>query len=76
MAIKKTTRRVMPSTRVTASSRMPARRPMGYSAPRSINAGTSITANAKARTARRPMGIKASSVQLTPEQTLLIRCKA
>ena len=75
MAIKKTTRRVMPSTRVTASSRMPARRPaparrVGYSAPRSINAGTSITASAKSRMARRPSGITASSVKLTPEQRI------
>ena len=70
MAIKKTTRRVMPSTRVTASSRMPARRPMGYSAPRSINAGTSITAGARARRPQSTMGIKASSVQLTPEQRI------
>lgn len=67
MAIKKTTRRVMPSTRVTASSRMPAR--AGYSAPRSINAGTSITASARSRMAR-PSGIKASSIQLTPEQRI------
>jgi len=75
MAIKKTTRRVTPSTRVTASSRMPARRPaparsVGYSAPRSINAGTSITASAKSRMARRPSGISASSVKLTPEQRI------
>lgn len=71
MAIKKTTRRVSPYTRVTASSRMPARRPMGYSAPRSINAGTVITANARARKpARRATGIKASSVKLTPEQRI------
>ena len=69
MAIKKTTRRVTPSTRVTASSRMPARRPLGYSAPRSINAGTSLTASARARSAR-PTGIKASSIQLTPEQRI------
>lgn len=68
MAIKKTTRRVMPSTRVTASRRAaaPARR-IGYSAPRSINAGTSITANARSRMVR-PTGIKASNVRLTPEQ--------
>ena len=65
MAIKKTTRRVMPSTRVTASSRMPARR-VGYSAPRAINAGTSITANARSR--RPQTGIKASTFNLTPEQ--------
>ena len=70
MAIKKTTRRAMPSTRVTASSRMPARRPMGYTAPRSINAGTSITANARSRMARPSTGIKASSVRLTPEQRI------
>lgn len=74
MAIKKTTRRVMPSTRVTAASRMPARRPVarrvGYSAPRAINAGTSITAAARARMARRPQGIKASTVSLTPEQRI------
>lgn len=68
MAIKKTTRRVIPSTRVTASSRMPARRPMGYSAPRSINAGTSVTASARAR--RPQTGIKASTVALTPEQRI------
>lgn len=72
MAIKKTTRRVMPSARVTASSRMqrsaPARR-VGYSAPRSINAGTSITSSARSRMAR-PTGIKASNVQLTPEQRI------
>ena len=68
MAItKKTTRRVMPSTRVTASSRMPARRPVGYAAPRAINAGRSITASARARMAR-PQGIQASKVQLTPAQ--------
>ena len=70
MAIKKTTRRVMPSARVTASSRMPARK-VGYSAPRTINAGTSITAAARSRmTARRPQSIKASSVKLTPEQRI------
>ena len=68
MAIKKTTRRVMPSTRVTAASRMPARRPIGYSAPRSINAGTSITAASRRRAPQ--SGIKASSVQLTPEQRI------
>ena len=68
MAItKKTTRRAMPSTRVTASSRMPARRPVGYAAPRAINAGRSITASARARMAR-PQGIQASKVQLTPAQ--------
>lgn len=66
MAIKKTTRRVMPSTRVTAASRMPARR-VGYSAPRRISAGTSVTAAARAR---RPQGIKASTVNLTPEQRI------
>ena len=51
MAIKKTTRRVMPSTRVTASRRAaaPARR-IGYSAPRSINAGTSVTASVRTLT--------------------------
>ena len=74
MAIKKTTRRVMPSTRITAS-RMPARRPsparrVGYSAPRSINAGTSITSSARARSARKPQGISASSIRLTPEQRI------
>ncbi len=70
MAIKKTTRRVMPSTRVTASRRIatPARR-IGYSAPRSITAGTSITSSVRSRQAR-PSGIKASSVQLTPEQRI------
>jgi len=70
MAIKKTTRRAMPSTRVTASSRMPARRPMGYTAPRSINAGTSITANARSRMARPRTGVKASTIRLTPEQRI------
>ena len=70
MAItKKTTRRAMPSTRVTASSRMPARRPVGYTAPRAINAGRSITASARARMAR-PQGIQASKVQLTPAQRI------
>ena len=70
MAItKKTTRRVMPSTRVTASSRMPARRPMGSVAPRAINAGRSITASARARSVR-PQGITASKVQLTPAQRI------
>ena len=70
MAIKKTTRRVMPSTRVTASRRIatPSRR-IGYSAPRSITAGTSITSSARSRQAR-PSGIKASSIQLTPEQRI------
>ena len=66
MAIKKTTRRVIPSTRVTASSRMPRR--SAYTAPRSINAGTSITAASRRRA---PMsGVKASTVQLTPEQRI------
>ena len=71
MAIKKTTRRVTPAS-VTASSRMqrPASR-IGYSAPRSINAGTSITAAGRSRlarpVARRPV---AASVQLTPEQRI------
>ena len=72
MAIKKTTRRVSPSARpITASSRMPAQR-AGYSAPRSINAGTSITSSARARSARPQsrVGIKASSVQLSPEQRI------
>lgn len=75
MAIKKTTRRVMastrratPSARVTAS-RMPARR-VGYSAPRAINAGTSVTAASRRRMATRPQGIKASTVKLTPEQRI------
>lgn len=68
MAIEKRTRRAMPSTRITAS-RTPSRR-VGYSAPRSINAGTSITASARARMARRPQGITASKVQLTPEQRI------
>ena len=67
MAIKKTTRRVMPTARVTAS-RMPARR-AGYSAPRSINAGTAITASARSRMSGR-QGIKASTVKLTPEQRI------
>lgn len=70
MAIKKTTRRVMPSARVTASSRMPARRPMGYSAPRSINAGTSITSSARSRMARSQAGVQASTLRLTPEQRI------
>ena len=70
MAIKKTTRRVMPSTRVTAASRMPARRPMGYTAPRSITAGRAITANARARRPKSSLGIMASKVQLTPEQRI------
>lgn len=65
MAIKKTTRRVMPSTPVTASSRRSA-----YSAPRSINAGTSITAGARIRRPQSGAGIKASSVKLTPEQRI------
>lgn len=82
MAIKKTTRRDMPSARrVTAStqrpvaarrvsaSRMPARR-VGYSAPRTITAGTSVTAAARSRMARKPQGIKASTVNLTPEQRI------
>lgn len=76
MAIKKTTKRVMPSTRrvapaarITASSRMPARR-VGYAAPRSINAGSSVTASARSRMTRRPMGITASKVQLTQEQKI------
>lgn len=68
MAIKKTTRRFTPSTSVTAASRMPARRPIGYSAPRSINAGTSITAASRRRAPQ--SGIRASSVQLTPEQRI------
>ena len=75
MAIKKTTRRVTPSTRVTASSGisarrpMPARRPMGYSAPRSINAGTSITAAGRSRMAR-PSTRIAASVNLNPQQKI------
>lgn len=69
MAIKKTTRRVTPSARRVTASRMPARR-VGYSAPRSINAGTSVTAAARARMPRSSMGIKASKVQLTPEQKI------
>lgn len=70
MAIKKTTRRVMPSNRIAASRRIatPARR-IGYSAPRSITAGTSITSSARSRMAR-PQGIKASSIKLTPEQRI------
>lgn len=70
MAIKKTTRRVMPSTRINASRRIsaPARR-IGYSAPRSITAGTSITSSARSRMAR-PSGIKASTVKLSPEQRI------
>lgn len=69
MAIKKTTRRVSPSARRITASRMPSRR-IGYSAPRSINAGTSVTAAARARMPRSSMGIKASKVQLTPEQRI------
>lgn len=69
MAIKKTTRRVSPSARRITASRMPSRR-IGYSAPRSINAGTSVTAAARARAPRSSMGIKASKVQLTPEQRI------
>lgn len=72
MAIKKTTRRVTPSARRVTASRMPARR-VGYSAPRSINAGTSITASARARMPRSSMGIKASKVQLTPEQKIFAK---
>ena len=75
MAINKTTRRVMPSTRVTASSRMPARRPMVAQRPmarrpmaRSINAGMPVTASARSRMVR--SGITASKVQLTPEQKI------
>lgn len=71
MAIKKTTRRVTPAS-VTASSRMqrPASR-IGYSAPRSINAGTSITSAGRSRLAR-PVARQsiAASVQLTPEQRI------
>ena len=74
MAIKKTTRRVMPSARINASSRMPTRRPARRPmvAPRSINAGTSITSSARSRMARPQsnVGIKASSVRLTPEQRI------
>ena len=69
MAIKKTTRRVTPSTRVTASSGLYARRPMGYSAPRSINAGTSITAAGRSRMAR-PSSRIAASVDLNPQQRI------
>ena len=73
MAIKKTTRRVTPSASVMASRRIgaPARR-VGYSAPRSINAGTSITAAGRSRMAR-PVARQSSiaaSVQLTPEQRI------
>ena len=72
MAIKKTTRRVTPSQPVTASRRMqrPASR-IGYSAPRSINAGTSITAAGRSRMAR-PVARQsvAASVQLTPEKRI------
>ena len=70
MAIKKTTRRVTPSTSINASRGInrPARR-VGYSAPRSINAGTSITAAGRSRMAR-PMSRVAASVQLTPEQRI------
>lgn len=73
MAIKKTTRRVTPSTSINASRRIhrPASR-IGYSAPRSINAGTSITAAGRSRMAR-PVARQSSvaaSVQLTPEQRI------
>jgi len=69
MAIKKTTRRVTPSRSITASQRMDRPARIGYSAPRSINAGTSITAGARSRMAR-PMSRVAASVQLTPEQRI------
>lgn len=71
MAIKKTTRRVTPSASITASRRMPTRG-VGYSAPRSINAGTSITAAGRSRAARpvaRTTSI-AASARLTPEQKI------
>ena len=73
MAITKKTRRVTPSQPVTASRRMqrPASR-IGYSAPRSINAGTSITAAGRSRMAR-PVARQtsvAASVQLTPAQRI------
>lgn len=71
MAITKKTRRVTPSQPVTASRgiQRPAR--VGYSAPRSINAGTSVTAAGRSRMAR-PMTRQsvAASVQLTPEQRI------
>lgn len=63
MAIKKTTRRVTPSTRVTASRRA------GYSAPHSINAGRSVTSSARARMAR-PQSVSASKYTLTPQQQI------
>ena len=71
MAIKKTTRRVTPSASVTASSRLNRPSRIGYSAPRSINAGTSITAAGRSRMAR-PIARQsvAASVQLTPEQRI------
>lgn len=71
MAIKKTTRRVTPSQPVTASRRMQRPARIGYSAPRSINAGTSITAAGRSRMAR-PVARQsvAASVQLTPEQRI------
>ena len=72
MAIRKTTRRVTPAS-VTASSRMqrPASRIGSYSAPRSINAGTSITAAGRSRLAR-PVARQAvtASVQLNPAQRI------
>lgn len=71
MAIKKTTRRVTPSASVTASSRLNRSSRIGYSAPRSINAGTSITASGRSRMAR-PLARQsvAASAQLTPEQRI------
>jgi len=70
MAIKKTTRRVTPSS-ITASSRMSRPSRIGYSAPRSINAGTSITAAGRSRKAR-PIARQSveASLNLTPEQRI------
>lgn len=71
MAIKKTTRRVTPSTPVTASRSAQRSSRIGYSAPRSINAGTSITAAGRSRMAR-PVARQsvAASIQLTPAQKI------
>lgn len=67
MAIKKTTRRVTPTSITAARSlNRPAR--IGYSAPRSINAGTSITS--ASRRSARPVSRTASSVQLTQQQRI------
>ena len=69
MAITKKTRRVTPAQPVTASRGLNRPSRLGYSAPRSINAGTSITSAGRARTAR-PVSKIAASVNLTPEQRI------